>query len=85
MLIMRKVCTSISYQYHMTSCDPSAYLQSIAEMLLYLLLPQDDFQNKSLRFILRVIVVEDGTELLHYLPLGSVGRECVVATGQPVE
>lgn len=34
-----------------------AYLRELAEVLLYLLLPQEDFHNKLLRYIVREIVV----------------------------
>ena len=69
----------------MTSCDPSAYLQSIAEMLLYLLLPEDDFQNKSLRFILRVKIQTMKLTLCYCISLGSVGRKCAVTASQSIE
>lgn len=32
------------------------YLQDISEVLLYLLLPSEDFQNKTVRFFLREII-----------------------------
>ena len=80
-ILLQHVCI-----YHMmTSCDPSAYLQSIAEMLLYLLLPEDDFQNKSLRFILRVKSLKTRTKFYFIMCLGSDGRECVTATSQSTE
>lgn len=34
----------------------SEYLQNLSDVLLFLLLPPDDFQNKSFRYILRVRV-----------------------------
>ena len=41
------------------------YLQDLSEVLLFLLLPPEDFQNKSFRYILRVGV--DGYQ--SFLPL----------------
>ena len=32
------------------------YLQDISEVLLYLVLPSEDFQNKTVRFFLREII-----------------------------
>ncbi|XP_065896684.1 sorting nexin-13-like [Dysidea avara] len=49
-LRFKEICSSVE--------NEKAYLQSIAEMLLYLLLPEDDFQNKALCFILREVLVE---------------------------
>lgn len=67
MLKMRKVINRMC-EYHVMSCDPIAYLQSIAEMLLYLLLPEDDFQNKALCFILRVRMFEGHTPQILWNP-----------------
>ncbi|KAK3086098.1 hypothetical protein FSP39_013557 [Pinctada imbricata] len=44
----------------MVSLDPEAerqYLQDLSEVLLFLLLPPEDFQNKSFRYILREVIV----------------------------
>lgn len=37
--------------------DERQYLQDLSEVLLYLLLPTEDFQNKSFRYIIREVLV----------------------------
>ena len=36
------------------SHSPSAYLDSVMEMILYIVLPEEDFHNTALRYLLRV-------------------------------
>jgi hypothetical protein len=40
--------------YHQEDDGLPEYLQDLSEVLLFLLLPQEDFHNKSFRYILRV-------------------------------